>query len=217
MKRSFLSADARMPVTLPDGTVLQNLVYLNQVINHPNIDIGDYSYFNSFQPVEDWAGRIAPYLYEGAPERLEIGKFCQFANEVLFITSSANHPMRGFSTYPFAIFTPEFKDKYVEGNRQPGDMIIGNDVWLGHDVKVLPGVRIGDGVIVGAGAVVSRDLPAYAVAAGNPANVMRMRFDPEIIAALLEIQWWNWPIDKIEANLAAIEGCDIAALQAVAN
>lgn len=214
MKRCFLSADTQNPVTLPDGTVLQNLVYLNQVIDHPNIDIGDYSYFNSFQPVEDWAGRIAPYLYEGAPERLVIGKFCQFANGVLFITSSANHPLRGFSTYPFAIFTPEFKDKYVEGNRQPGDTHIGNDVWLGHDVKVMPGVRIGDGVIVGAGAVVSRDLPAYSVAAGNPAKVVRKRFAPEVIAALQRIGWWHWSIEKIEANLAAIEGNDIDALEA---
>ncbi|HHB81366.1 MAG TPA: CatB-related O-acetyltransferase [Aliiroseovarius sp.] len=216
MKRPFLSPNAQFPVTLPDGTVLKNLVYLNQVIDHANIDIGDYTYFNSFLPVDDWAGRIAPYLYEGAPERLVIGKFGQFANGTLFITSSANHPRRGFSTYPFAIFTPESMRAYEAENELPGDTLVGNDVWLGHDVKIMPGVTLGDGVIVGAGSVVSRDMPPYAVVAGNPARVVRMRFAPDIIERLLSIRWWDWPLEQIEANLQAIEGADIARLEAAA-
>ena len=216
MKRPFLARDAQHPVTLPDGTVLKNLVYLNQVINHANIEIGDYTYFNSFLPVDDWAGRIAPYLYEGAPERLLIGKFGQFANGVLFITSSANHPRKGFSTYPFSIFSPESMRAYEAENQSPGDTVIGNDVWLGHEVKILPGVTLGDGVIVGAGAVVSRDAPAYSIVAGNPARVVRMRFAPEVIARLLAIRWWDWPIDRIAANRAAIEGGDLERLEAAA-
>ncbi|HGG05276.1 MAG TPA: CatB-related O-acetyltransferase [Aliiroseovarius sp.] len=213
MKRSFLSATAQNPVISPDGTVLRNLVYLNQVIDHPNIDIGDYTYFNSFTPVDDWAGRIAPYLYEGAPERLIIGKFGQFANGTLFITSSANHPKRGFSSYPFAIFAPQSMERYAEENSRPGDTVIGNDVWLGHDVKIMPGVTLGNGVIVGAGAVVAHDMPAYSVVAGNPARVVRMRFERGVIAELERIQWWTWPIEKIEAYQNAIEGCDLKQLQ----
>lgn len=216
MKSPFLTYDAKYPVTLPDGTVLKNLVYLNQVIDHPNIEIGDFTYFNSFQPVDDWAGRIAPYLYAGAPERLLIGKFGQFANGALFITSSANHPMRGFSTYPFAIFDPVSMGAYAEENAARGDTIVGNDVWIGHDARILPGVSIGDGVIVAAGAVVARDVPPYAVVAGNPAKVVRMRFPEDVIAKLLQLRWWDWPVDHIGENLEAIAGGDIEALEQAA-
>ncbi len=215
MKRPFLAADAQHPVTLPDGTVLENLVYLNQVIDHPNIEVGDYTYFNSFQPVDDFASRIAPYLYEGAPERLIIGKFGQFANGVLFITSSANHPMQGFSSYPFAIFTPETMGAYATENAARGDTVIGNDVWIGHDAKIMPGVTIGDGVIIGAGAVVASDVPPYAIIAGNPAQVVRMRFEQDVVQALLEIRWWDWPIEKIEANVSAIGAAKLSDLRSV--
>jgi len=220
MQYPFPDARARNPVTLPDGQTLENLVFLNQVIDHPNMTIGDYSYYNSFTPVEDWAGRIAPYLYVGAPERLTIGKFCQFAQGTLIITSSANHPMAGVSTYPFAIFSPESLDAYAEEIVQMGDTVIGNDVWTGHDAKIMPGVTIGNGVIVGAGAVVTRDVPDYAIVTGNPARVVRMRFTPEAIAELIEIAWWDWPVDQITQNLPAIsdavQDSDISALRLAA-
>lgn len=217
MKYPFPDAHARNPVSLPDGQVLQNLVYLNQVIDHPNMTIGDFSYYNSFTPVGDWAGRIAPYLYAGAPEKLTIGKFCQFAQGTLFITSSANHPMRGVSTYPFAIFNPESLGAYADEIAETGDTVIGHDVWCGHDAKILPGVTIGNGVIVGAGAVVTRDVPDYAVVAGNPARVVRMRFADDIIAELNRIAWWHWPVVKIAEHVPAIstalEGGDISVLR----
>lgn len=81
---------------------------------------------------------------------------------------------------------------------------------------MLPGARIGNGVIVGAQAVVAGDVPDYAVVSGNPAAVRRMRFAPEIVAALLELAWWDWPIETILAHEAAICGGDIAALRAAA-
>ncbi len=209
----FLRADAANPATLPDGTVLENLVYLNQVIDHPNMVIGDYSYHNSFVPVDDWAGRIAPYLYPGAPERLTIGKFCQIAQGVLFITSSANHVMTGFSTYPFSIFHPETMGDLAK-QIPVRDTIVGNDVWIGHDAKIMPGVTLGDGAIIATGAVVTQDVPPYAIVGGNPATVIRHRFAPDVVAELCEIAWWDWSIDKIERNIAAITGADIAALRA---
>lgn len=215
MPSNFLHPDAARPVTLPDGTVLENLVYLNQVIDHPNIEIGDYSYFNSFTPVEDWAGRIAPYLFAGAPERLKIGKFCQFAQGVLFITSSANHPMGGFSTYPFGIFNRETMAAFSKPDHESADTIIGNDVWIGHDAKIMPGVIIGDGAIIATGAVVTKDVAPYSIVGGNPERLIRMRFDPETVAAVLQIKWWDWPIEKIRANLGAIVGADIEALKRV--
>jgi virginiamycin A acetyltransferase len=215
MSRPFLDAAARHPITLPTGDRHLPTVHLARAIDHPNIEVGDYSYYSDFEPVEDYAARIAPYTYPGSPERLVIGKFVQIAHGVTFITSSANHPMRGFSTYPFAIFNPETMGAYVDEVAGHGDTVVGNDVWLGYGATVLPGVTIGDGAIIGAKAVVSRDVPPYAVVAGNPAEVRRMRFDAATVEALLAIRWWGWDIERIERARPAIEGCDLAAMRAM--
>jgi virginiamycin A acetyltransferase len=118
--------------------------------------------------------------------------------------------MTGFTTYPFRIFKPEtfgYKDLPVK------DTIVGHDVWLGQNAAIMPGVHIGAGAIVAAASVVARDVPPYAVVGGNPARIIRMRYPSEVISELLDIAWWNWPIDKIEANLTALSGGDLAALR----
>lgn len=208
MSRPFLDASARHPITLPTGDVHEATVHLARAIDHPNIAIGDYTYYSDFDRVEDYAARIAPYIYPGSPERLVIGKFVQIAHGVRFITASANHPMRGYSTYPFAVFNPQTMGAYVDEVAEYGDTVVGNDVWLGYGATVLPGVTIGDGAIVGAKAVVSRDVPPYAIVAGNPARVVRRRFDDETVDRLLKLRWWDWPIEDIERNRAAIEAAD---------
>lgn len=80
-------------------------------------------------------------------------------------------------------------------------MVIGNDVWIGVNACVLSGVRIGDGAVVGACSVVTRDVPPYAIVAGNPARLVRKRFDDETIEELLKIKWWDWDIERIKENL----------------
>jgi virginiamycin A acetyltransferase len=96
------------------------------------------------------------------------------------------------------------------------DTVVGNDVWIGKDARILPGANLGDGVIVGAGAVVRGTVPPYAVVAGNPGRVVKMRFDPGTISRLLELAWWDWPIARILAHEAAICGGDLTALEAAA-
>ncbi|MBO9195621.1 CatB-related O-acetyltransferase [Rhizobium sp. 16-449-1b] len=206
----ILDATAVHPITLADGTIYSDTVYLKNVIDHPRMEIGDYSYYTHSGKPEDTAGILAPYLGHGVRERLVIGKFVQIARGSYFITSSANHPMNGFTTYPFRIFKPEtfgYKDLPVK------DTVVGHDVWIGHDAAIMPGVKIGSGAIIAAGSVVARDVPPYAVVGGNPARIIRMRNPATVIDELLEIAWWDWPLDKIEANLAALERGDLAALK----
>lgn len=207
----LLNVDAVHPITAPNGAVITTAVYLQNVIDHPRIEVGAYSYASNFTSPADWVQTLAPYLFPVSNEKLIIGKFCQFAHGTLFITSSANHPMAGFSTYPFRVFKPETMVDYV--NLPFKDTVVGNDVWIGHGAIVMPGVTIGSGAIIAASAVVTRDVPPYAIVGGNPAKVIRQRFSDEVVADLLDIAWWDWPIDRIEARLTAIEIADLAALK----
>ena len=91
-----------------------------------------------------------------------------------------------------------------------GPTRIGNDVWIGDGATILSGVTIGDGAVVGARAVVAQDVPPYHVVAGNPAREVRARFAPEVVAALLRIRWWDWPLDGIRAQVEGLCGGDPA-------
>lgn len=209
----FPTPDTSHPVPLPDGSVHAGTVFLRAVLDHPRIEAGEYSYASAFHPPEDWAAHLAPYLYDFSPERLVIGRFCQIADGVRFITASANHRYDGFSSYPFAIFDGAGPDRPSLPSGPFPDTVIGHDVWIGQGARILPGARLGHGVIVGAGTVVGGVVPPYAVVVGNPARVVRMRFDASAVSRLLELAWWDWPIDRIRAAEAAICGADLAALE----
>ena len=209
---SFLNADLRHPMRFPDGRENACMAHLARVIDHPNISVGDYTYANDFDPPQDWAARLAPYTYAGAPERLEIGKFCQIAHGVRFITASANHPMTGLTTYPFPIFDMSKLAHYKQGVTDLPDTVIGHDCWIGHGALILPGARLGHGVIVGAGAVVAGVVPDFAIVAGNPAKIVRMRFAADVVRDLLDLAWWGWPLEQIEAALPALSSGDLAGL-----
>nr|WP_157775813.1 CatB-related O-acetyltransferase [Hartmannibacter diazotrophicus] len=199
-------------MALPDGTVVPGLVHLKVAIDHPRIEVGEFSYYSDRAVPDDIAGTIAPYLFAFSREKLTIGKFVQMAEGTRFITSSANHPMGGVTTFPFRVFNPATVMGYLDLPAK--DTVVGNDVWFGHGVMVMPGVTIGSGAIVAAGSVVTRDVPPYAIVGGNPAGVIRMRFPAETVERLLAIAWWDWPVEKIEARLAALEQGDLAALEA---
>ncbi|AZO48219.1 MAG: CatB-related O-acetyltransferase [Mesorhizobium sp.] len=140
----------------------------------------------------------------GAHSSLRIGAFCSIANEALFMCS-ANHPTSFVSTYPFKVRVtreePDGSDLLTNGPIE-----IGNDVWVGRRAIVMPGVRIGDGAVVGAGAIVTKDVAPYAIVAGNPARLIRYRFDAHQIESLLAIRWWDWSDEKIRAEQPAFFG-----------
>lgn len=98
-----------------------------------------------------------------------------------------------------------------------GDTIIGNDVWIGYEALIMPGVRIGNGAIVSSRSVVVSDVPPYTIVGGNPAKPIKQRFEPEDVAKLNEITWWDWPIEKITEHLGKIVAGDIDALRQCAS
>lgn len=214
MRDAFLNVESAHPMRFADGRENPCIAHLARVIDHPNIKVGNFTYANDFDRPTDWAARLArlaPYTYAGAPETLHIGRFCQIAHGVRFITASANHSV-GLSTYPFPIFDPTKLDHYKHSFNDLPDTVIGHDCWIGHGAIVLPGARLGHGVIVGAGAVVGGVVPDYAIVVGNPARLLRMRFDAGGVAKMLGLAWWHWPLDQIEAALPQIMGSDVEAL-----
>ncbi|MGL4495828.1 MAG: CatB-related O-acetyltransferase [Beijerinckiaceae bacterium] len=191
----------------------QGTAYLKSFIDHPLIEVGDYSYYDDPVGPEKFVGRCVRYHFDFLGDRLIIGKFCAIATGAQFMMSGSNHPLHGFSTYPFGAFTGWKDDASDPAWTSHGDMRIGNDVWIGREAMIMPGVTIGDGAIIGARAVVARDVPPYAIVVGNPGVVKRKRFDDATIAALLAVAWWDWPAEKIARNLAAIAGADLQALR----
>ena len=146
----------------------------------------------------------------GEADRIEIGSFCSIA-EAVVILGGGEHRTDWISTYPFSqVF--DLGEKAIVGHpATKGPTIIEHDVWLGFGCTVLSGVRIGSGAVVGAGAVVSKDVPPYTIVGGNPATVLRQRFSTQTVEALLEVRWWNWPIEVILENAALLGNPDTAA------
>jgi virginiamycin A acetyltransferase len=127
---------------------------------------------------------------------ITIGNFCSIARGTAI--QEHNHDAECITTYfiKFRIFD----EKYGIDAVSKGPVTIGNDVWIGTQSIILTGVTIGNGVIIAANSVVSKDVPPYAIVGGTPAKVLRYRFSDEIIAKLLEIEWWNWDLEKIKKN-----------------
>jgi virginiamycin A acetyltransferase len=193
--------------------------FLKPLIDRPNIEIGDFTYYDDPDGPDKFAEKCVLHHYEFIGDKLIFGKFCAIAEGARFIMNGANHAMSGFSTYPFNIFGHGWEKGFDPATWEKelrGDTVIGNDVWVGMEAIIMPGVAIGDGAVVAARAVVTRDVPPYAIAAGNPARVVKLRFDKMTVQRLLAIAWWDWPVDKITRNLDAIRGADIDRLEASA-
>lgn len=116
--------------------------------------------------------------------KLKIGSYCSIAPDVTFILRS-DHDYHNISTYPFKVMCMGEK---IEATSK-GDIVVDDDVWIGYRAIILSGVHIGQGAVVAAGAIVSKDVPPYAIVAGNPARIVKYRFNEEIIEKLLEIDY----------------------------
>lgn len=127
---------------------------------------------------------------------INIGKFCSVARNVSM--QEYNHKYEGVTTYH--VHRNVFHDEPLHDIYSNGPIKIGNDVWIGAHCVILSGAIIGDGAIIAANSVVTGTIPPYAIAGGSPAKVLKFRFSEEISEALLKIEWWNWPIEKIEGH-----------------
>lgn len=202
------------PDTLHPINNYDKLIFLKNFIKSSNIFVGDYTYFDDRRHGPDkFEEYNVLYNYNVEKVKLVIGKFCAIAAETRFIMTG-DHKLDAISTYPFPVFGNGWEDAYAVCDLPvKGDIIIGNDVWLGYDSLIKNGVTIGNGAIVATRAVVVKDVPAYSIVGGNPAKVLKMRFDDNTIERLQNIAWWNWPIEKISRHLKLICNLDIDKLE----
>ena len=195
----------------------QRVGFLRPLVTAPNVEIGEYTYFDDPDGPEHFYERCVFYHYPFVGDWLRIGRFCALATGARFIMNGANHAMSGFSTYPFNIFGGGWEQGFAPADwakENRGDTVVGHDVWMGMNVTVMPGVKIGSGSIVATASVVASDVPPYAIVGGNPARILKMRFDAPTIQRLLAIAWWDWPQERIGRNLAALRRADLAQLEA---
>ena len=193
------------PNTIHPIAGYESEIYVKPTVTNPNIIVGEFTYIAD----RDFESHVT-HLYDWNGDRLIIGKFCQIAAGVEFVMNGANHQMNAVTTFPFYTLegwnaaSPAKSDLPLKG-----DTVIGNDVWIGQNAVILPGVHIGDGTIIGANAVVGSDIPPYTVSAGNPARIIRKRFDDELIDLLEKFKWWDKPIEEINALIPILTNSDL--------
>ncbi|WP_206460155.1 CatB-related O-acetyltransferase [Anaerovorax sp. IOR16] len=193
-----------------------NNKFLKENIKNPNIEVGDFTYYSGYYHKEDFEDICVSYLLGDSSTRsykelfgedfifdkLIIGKYCSIGSGSTFLLAgNQGHRHEWISTYPFqtAIFS-----NARDGFERKGNTIIGNDVWIGTEAMIMPGIKIGDGAIIAARSIVTKDVEPYTIVGGNPSKIIKKRFSDKEIEQLLEIQWWNWEIDKINEALPII-------------
>lgn len=186
--------------------------FLKPFITRPNILVGDYTYYDDPRGPEHFEANVL-YHFDFNRDRLVIGKYCSIAAEVRFIMNGGNHPTTWLTTYPFPIFGEGWETAMPGSWPVRGDTVVGNDVWIGYGATIMPGVRIGDGAIIATAAVVTKDVPDYAIVGGNPASILRYRFDDAIIDRLLALRWWDWPPATVTKYVGALCSGDVSALE----
>ncbi len=204
------------PDAVYPNEAIKSICFIKNVITRANIEVGEYTYYHD----EDGAERFEEHVthhYDFIGDKLIIGKFCAIARGIEFIMNGANHRMKSVSAYPFNIMgggwetaVPALADLPLKG-----DTVVGNDVWIGQNVTVMPGVTIGDGVIIAANSVITKDVKPYYITGGNPARLIRQRFDDDLINYLLELRWWDWPSEKISDHMDTLCSGDLALIKKV--
>lgn len=141
--------------------------------------------------------------------KITIGSFVSISKDVT-VFLGGNHRPDWVSTFPFPAFSDFEGATGITGHETTkGNVTIGSDVWIGECSTILSGVTIGHGAVVGAYSVVAKDVPPYAIVCGNPAKIIRYRFRPDQIVELLDIAWWDWPVEWLMESVKALCSTDI--------
>ena len=195
---------------------IKSICFIKNVITRPNIIVGEYTYYSDADGADQFEKHVTHH-YDFIGDKLIIGKFCAIASGIEFVMNGANHRMNSVTSYPFNIMGGGWEKSAPSLSDLPlkGDTVVGNDVWIGQNVTVMPGVHIGDGAIIAANSVVTRNIPAYHIAGGNPCRIIRKRFDDALIAHLLKIKWWDWPAQKISDNLEILCSADLERIKRI--
>ncbi len=159
------------------------------------VEVGEYTYGDP------------DVIHWDALTKLYIGNYCSIAKGVTFLLGGGHNTKR-VTTYPFESF-PDIWNYCPKDKTHPisnGDIVVGSDVWIGQEVIILSGVTVGHGAVIGTRSVVTKDVEPYSIVAGNPARVIKKRFDETIVNKLLIEAWWNWPIEKIKSNMDYLHG-----------
>lgn len=199
-------------------------VYLNNVVDDPSIEVGDYTIYDDFvnDPRDFQRNNVLYHYPECNHDKLRIGRFCSIACGARFIFNAAFHSLKGLSSYTFPIFFEEWNlpsdvDSISTAWDNRGDITIGNDVWIGYEAVVFAGVTIGDGAVIGTRAVVTKDVPPYTIVGGVPAKPIRKCFDDRTIERMEALKWWDWDEKQIEKAIPAIQKGDMDALELIGN
>ncbi|MBW6474229.1 MAG: CatB-related O-acetyltransferase [Anaerolineaceae bacterium] len=156
---------------------------MNKNPKYSQYDIGEWTYGSP--QIKKWDDNT----------KLTIGKYCSIAGNVQILLGGEHRP-DWITTFPFNVLFSEANQFHGHPSTK-GNVIIGNDVWIGQNVIILSGVTIGNGAVIGAASLVTKDIPAYSIAAGNPAKIIKYRFTRQQIDELEKICWWNWPHDNV--------------------
>ena len=199
---------------IPDPNVIfpneyKTSCFIKNVIKAPNIFVGDYTYYDDENDPTGFEKNNVLFNYPEFGDNLIIGKFCAIASGTKFIMGPANHRISSVTTYPFNVFGgawSEHTPPHMSQLPHKGDTIIGNDVWIGRESTIMPGVKIGDGAIIAAYSVVAKNVPPYTVFGGNPAELIKYRFDEELTGLLLKLRWWDMPPEILVDTLPIL--CD---------
>lgn len=192
--------------------------FIKNVIKSPNIIVGDYTYYDDSNNPTDFEKQNVLFNYPEFGDKLIIGKFCALAQGTTFIMGSANHRLSSVTTYPFNVFGGAWQQNTPDHLSElpfKGDTVVGNDVWIGRNGTIMPGVKIGDGAIVAAYSVVTKDVPAYSVVGGNPAQFIKKRFDDELIDLLLRFRWWDLEPETLSGILPLLCDSDLEQVKRV--
>ena len=185
--------------------------FLRNFITRATIEVGDYTYYDDPAGPARFEENVL-YHFDFIGDRLIIGRYCSIAAGTRFLMNGGNHPTTWGTTFPFPVFGKGWEVAMPAEWPNRGDTRVGNDVWIGYGATILPGVTIGDGAIIASCAVVTKDVPPYAIVGGNPAALLRYRFDESTIARLLALQWWDWPVERVTAHVKELCSSNITSL-----